>query len=217
MPLQDELRQKTQEDRKNSPEELLQANDRHVQELENKGFSKQGVQPGDKMPDFVLYNALGKKVYSDLLLKRGPLVINFYRGGWCPYCNLELKALQRTLPEIRKQKGELVAISPESPDNSLSTAQKHKLEMEVLSDTDNKLARRFGIVYELPAYLKDVYLRFGLDLSQLHNSDKFELPLPATYVVDSNGIIFYAFANDDFTVRANMEDILDVLKKIRHK
>lgn len=217
MALSDELKEKRKEDRENIPEELLQANDRHVNELKEEGFSRKGLKPGDVMPDFALKNAVGKKVYSDLLLKNGPLVINFYRGGWCPYCNLELKALQRILPDIRKLKGDLVAISPESPDNSLSTAQKYNLEMEVLTDTDNKVARKFGIVYELPGYLKDVYKGFGLDLSEHNQTDKFELPIPATYVVDSNGRIVYAFANEDFTIRADPGEVINALEKLRKR
>ena len=214
MTLKEELAKRREQDRKQMPEEFTKANDRHVNELKEHDFSKQGLKPGDKVPIFSLQNALNRKVYLDMKLEKGPLVINFYRGGWCPYCNLELKALQRTLPEIRKLKGDMIAISPESPDNSLSTAQKYNLQMEILTDPDNQVAKKFGIVYELPSYLKETYKSFGLDLSQHNQSDKFELPVPATYVVDTNGVIVYAFSDEDPTNRANMEDILAALRKI---
>ncbi len=173
----------------------------------------QGIQLGDTMPDFELPNAVQKLISSKNLNQNG-LVINFYRGSWCPYCNLELNALRKILPQIRHYGADLVAISPETPDNSLTWVQKHRLEFEVLSDTENHLAKQIGIAYEIPNYLVKVFVRFGLDISQHNGSQKFELPLPATYVLDKYGKIRFAFADEDFTVRAEPQAILKTLEQL---
>ena len=188
--------------------------DKQVQELRDMNFASKGLQVGDTIPMFGLSNAKGQMVNSKEILENHSVIISFYRGGWCPYCNLELRALQQFLPEFEKLGAKLITISPEKPDNSLSTVEKNNLEFEVLTDTDNKLAREFGIVFEFPEYLEDTYNGFGLDLKKHNNTSKVELPLPATYVVDKSGTIRYAFADEDYTMRANPEDILEVLKGI---
>jgi peroxiredoxin len=187
--------------------------DKQIQELRDMNFAKQGLQVGDSIPMFSLANAKGEVLNIQDILKDQFAVISFYRGGWCPYCNLELRALQQFLPEFEKLGAKLITISPEKPDNSMSTIEKNELKFEVLTDTDNKTAREFGIVYEFPEYLEETYNGFGLDLKKNHDSSKVELPLPATYVVDKSGVIRYAFADEDYTMRANPEDIIEALKK----
>ncbi|MCT4603977.1 MAG: AhpC/TSA family protein [Marinifilum sp.] len=212
------LQEKLQAFKKQVYQDMPQADtrnfDKQVQELRDMNFAKQGLQVGDTIPKFKLSNAKGKEVDIKEILKSNMLVISFYRGGWCPYCNLELRALQQFLPEFEKLEAKLIAISPEKPDNSMSTVEKNELKFEVLTDTDNNIAREFGIVFEFPEYLEDTYKGFGLDLKEHNNSRKVELPLPATYVVDKTGMIRYAFADEDYTMRANPEDILEALKNI---
>ncbi len=128
---------------------------------------------------------------------------------------MELHALQRALPQFTSLGAQLVAISPESPDDSLSTIEKKKLEFIVLSDTKNEVADSFGLIYTVPSYLMPVYKGFGADLSQYDLSGNFYLPIPATYVVNTDYTIQFAFANEDFTVRADIGEILDALKKIK--
>lgn len=188
--------------------------DKQIKELKDMNFAKQGLQVGDTIPTISLSNAKGEKVNVNDILTEQAVVISFYRGGWCPYCNLELRALQQFLPKFEQLGAKLIAISPEKPDNSLSTIEKNELKFEVLTDEDNNLARDFGIVYEFPVYLEDTYNGFGLDLKQHNGSNKVELPVPATYVVDKSGKIIYAFADEDYTVRANPEDILEALKNM---
>ena len=165
------------------------------------------------MPSFSLSSATGRVVYSENLLKEGPVVISFYRGGWCPYCNLELKALQNILPEIEKHGGSLLAVSPELPDNSLSTQEKNELEFPVLSDTDNLVARSFGLEIDVPDLIvklsKDLW---ELDLTKLNGTEKHILPVPATYVVGSDGLVKYAFVDADYTKRAEPAEILKALE-----
>ena len=159
--------------KKTSPENQAKA-DQFLSELKEKMFAKNGIQVGNKMPNFILPNAVNKPISSAQFLRKGGLVINFYRGEWCPYCNLELSALRRILPQIRAYGADLVAISPETPDNSLTLIQKLHLEFEVLSDTDNQFAKQIGIAFEVPNYLVKVYQGFGLHVNERNNSDKFE-------------------------------------------
>ncbi|BDF94129.1 peroxiredoxin [Pseudoalteromonas sp. KAN5] len=167
---------------------------------------------GDAVADFSLTNQHGGTTRFADLLASGPVVISFYRGGWCPYCNLELKALNALLPDFKALGAKLVAISPQLPDASLTTAQKNALEYDVLSDVGNQVAEQFGLVFTLDERLKPIYAQFGLDIAQANGDDSFQLPLPATYVVDQHGIITYAFADEDYTLRAEPSDVLNSLK-----
>ena len=167
---------------------------------------------GDTIPNFSLPNATGEIVNMLELLAQGPVVIAFYRGGWCPYCNLELRALQQALASIQGTGATLVAISPETPDNSLTTQEKNELEFQVLSDRDNQVAREFGLVFRLPASLLSIYEDFGIDLIAHNGNNHFELPIPATYVVRQDGTVKYAFANVDYTKRAEPSEIVHALQ-----
>ena len=167
---------------------------------------------GDAIPDFSLPNATGEIVNLRELLAQGPVVIAFYRGRWCPYCNLELRALQQALASIQSTGATLVAISPETPDNSLTTQEKNDLEFQVLSDRDNQVAREFGLVFRLPAALPPIYKEFGIDLIAYNGNNHFELPIPATYVVRQDGTVKYAFADVDYTKRAEPSEIVNALQ-----
>jgi peroxiredoxin len=184
-----------------------------TQDLATSGIVNQALTVGDYVPDFTLSDATGKTVHIKNVLTQGPIVIAFYRGGWCPYCNLELKALQHVLPEIQGAGATLIAISPETPDSSLTTQEKNDLAFTVLSDGDNQVARTFGLVFELPESLRPIYESFGIDLVAANGNDHFELPIPATYVVQPSGEIVYAFAEADYTKRAEPSEILNVLQQ----
>ena len=143
------------------------------------------MKQGDTIPAFTLSDATGKQVSSDQILESGPVVISFYRGGWCPYCNLELWALQKALPEIKANNASLLAISPESPDHSLTTQEQYALKFPVLSDHKNQVAKKFGLVFELGSELVSLYKdKFEFDLVTINGTKNVELPIPATYVVD---------------------------------
>ena len=128
------------------------------------GLTDQALATGDIAPDFNLPDATGKSVRLSELLKQGPVVINFYRGEWCPYCNLELRAFQNLLPEFKQAGASLVAISPELPDHSLSVTEKHNLEFSVLSDVGNQISRQYGLVFTLDESLRPIYKNFGIDI-----------------------------------------------------
>lgn len=163
---------------------------------------------GDTLPSVRLQNHLGESVDLAGLLDDGPLVITFYRGGWCPYCNLALRALQHTLADVVEAGAQLVAITPELPDNSLTTAQKNALEFPVLSDPDNVVGRAFGIVFPIADDIVAMQLAGGRDVAAHNGSEIAEVPLPATYVIDRDRVIRYAFVDADHTARAEPADIV---------
>jgi len=198
-----------------APAEVTEAFQNAIQDWIATGIDKGALKIGDRIPSFQLSDATGKTGSSDELLKQGPIVISFYRGGWCPWCSLELRALQKHLHEFKKHHGTLVAISPELPDSSLATIEKNELTFPVLSDRDLQVARQFGLVFQLPETIEDMTKNvFGLDLTKINGTEKYELPIPATYVVDTDHIIRYAFVDADFMKRAEPEKIVEVLKKL---
>lgn len=175
------------------------------------GIGKDALGVGDMLPDATLTDATGQQVTLSTLLAKGPLVLNFYRGGWCPYCNFELKAYQELMPEITELGATLVAVTPEKPDNSLSTAEKNELSFPVLTDTANQFAKALGIVFELQGDLKDLYQGFGLNLPNLNAESGWTLPIPAVYVVGADGKILFADVDLDYRRRAEPSEALAVL------
>jgi len=197
------------------PENVLDMILKTSAELIEQNLEARALKKGDTLPSFELADALGQKRSSDQLLKSGPMVISFYRGGWCPYCHLELRALQKALPEIKANNTTLLAISPELPNHSLTTQEKNELKFPVLSDPDNQVAKKFGLVFELDNKLVPLFKEnFNWDLVAINGTQKVELPIPATYVVDREGIIQFAFVQSDYTQRAEPERILEILRKI---
>jgi peroxiredoxin len=185
--------------------------------LVDSGIAENSLKVGVKAPDFNLPNPSGNSVSLNDLLQKGPVVLNFYRGGWCPYCSLELKAYKNHLPEIEELGASLVAISPQTPDNSLTTAEKNELKFQVLSDAGNKTADQFGLVFKLPEELHDLYKGFGLDIPKFNGDDSWELPMPGTYVIDTDGTVKFAFANADYTKRAEPDEVISALKELSGK
>ena len=178
--------------------------------------AKVALNVGAKMPSFDLKDARGLSINSDDLLKQGNLVVVFYRGSWCPFCNLYLKKLQQNLPQIRENKGTLVAISVENPDNSLVITKKNEVSFTVLSDPNLTVARKFGIVYQLPKETDETYKnKYGLDIAKHNEMEKPELPLSATYIVNQKGKIVYAFLEPDYKKRAEPQIIIETLAKIQ--
>ena len=175
---------------------------------------KTALNVGAVMPGFELRDATGATVSSNSLLNKGHLVVVFYRGDWCPFCNAYLHKLQTRLADINAAGGNLVAISVENPDASLAVAKKNELKFTVLSDPDLTVAGKFGIVYAFSPELDKKYRSYGLDIAKHNNMDKAELPLAVTYVIDHNGKIVYAFLNPDYQKRAEPEAIIAALKSI---
>ena len=187
---------------------------RHVDQVRSGTISRTMLKVGDHAPAILLENAKGATIDVGTLLKKGPVIVTFYRGGWCPYCNLELKAYQEILPEIVAAGASLVAISPEKPDDTVSTAEKNALTFEVLSDVGQKVGRAFGLVYEFTEELKHAYHGFNLDIPARNGAqNEWALPVSATYVIDSDGSIVYAYMDVDYRDRADPRDVLAVLMR----
>ncbi len=177
--------------------------------------AKTALNVGAKMPAFTLSDSLGKSISSKDLLKQGNLVIVFYRGAWCPFCNKYLHQLQQNLPQIKQAGGNLVAISVEPADRSMAIAKKNELEFTVLSDPNLTVARKFGIVYQMPDATNERYKKGGLDLAKYNQTEKAELPISATYIVDKKGKIVFAYIEPDYKKRAEPELLIQTLAKIK--
>jgi len=199
---------------KRVPPERQAIMQRHIDQLRTGAIARSMLKVGDRAPAIVLTNAKGQTVDVATLLKKGPVIVTFYRGGWCPYCNFELKAYQEILPEIAAAGASLVAISPEKPDDSLSTAEKNALSFEVLSDVGQNVGRAFGLVYDFTDELKSAYRGFNLDIPARNGTpDEWALPVSATYVIDRDGIIIYAYTDPDYRDRADPREVLAALSK----
>ncbi|MFD2261555.1 peroxiredoxin-like family protein [Lacibacterium aquatile] len=195
------------------PPEQLQTLQRMIADLKERGVEHSALRPGMPVPRFALPNALGKMIDISEALAQGPLVLSFYRGGWCPYCSAELRALQLALPDLKALGASLIAISPDLPDHSLSTAEKHALDFDILSDAGNMVARRFGLVSGVPDEVRLMYLGKGLDLGARAGTTAWELPIPATYLVGRNGIVRLAFVDADYTQRLDPLVIIEALRQ----
>lgn len=165
-------------------------------------------------PDFALPNAAGKSIVLKELLRSGPVILTFYRGGWCPYCNIQLRAYQSVLPQISASGARLVAISPQLPDNSLDTANKNALTFDVLSDVRNEVARSYGLVYSLPEEIRAALRSNNKALPSINGDESWELPVPATYVIARDQHVALAYIEVDYRKRLEPEALLTCLKSL---
>jgi peroxiredoxin len=195
--------------------EVLETMRRATDELIASAQAQRARKAGDAAPEFVLADPDGKPVSSRELLARGPLVVSFYRGVWCPYCNLELQALQEALPEITARGANLVAISPQTAPNSRKSQRDNKLGFPILSDTSSEVADAFGIRFALQDDLVELYKSFGNNLPVVNNDPAWVLPMPARYVIGTDGIIAYSEVNPDYTRRPDPSELLPVLDRLK--
>lgn len=196
------------------PAEFAEAGRKAEKEVRDSGILETALNVGASMPAFTLKDAYDKEVSSAELLKKGHIVLVFYRGAWCPYCNLYLRGLQRSIADLRERGAQLVAISVEPPDRSLKVVKDNELEYTVLSDPGLATARKFGIVYTLPEILDSAAKQRGFDIGKYNGTEESELPISATYVVSKEGKIEFAFLDIDYKKRAAPEDILRTLDRI---
>ncbi|WP_413727209.1 peroxiredoxin-like family protein [Sodalis sp. RH19] len=186
---------------------------RATAELIASGAAQRALQAGDKAPAFTLDDADGNRISSVELLKKGPLAITFYRGVWCPYCNMELQALQAVLDDFYAAGASLVAISPQTRANSRKSVRQNKLAFPILSDGENSVAAAFGLRFALPGYLIDLYKKLKNDLPAFNDDPGWTLPMPARYVVAPDGTIVYAEVNPDYTRRPEPRDLLPAIRR----
>lgn len=218
MSLRDELAARAATAAQSRPAEVSAAFDAGIAAIEAAGIAKRAVTVGDQAPDFTLPDTAGRPVALAELIRTGPTIVTFYRGGWCPYCNLELRAYQALLPELADAGVNLVAISPQRVDAALATVEKTELGFPVLTDLGNVVASQFRIVHTVPTDVRTIYKRSGHDLatieSDLGDDAEVTLPLPATFVIDPGMIVRFAFVSADYTERAEPSEVLAVARAI---
>ncbi|MBW4644545.1 MAG: AhpC/TSA family protein [Goleter apudmare HA4340-LM2] len=185
--------------------------------LAEKFPTRQPIQAGDQAPDFTLTNAVGETVRLGDRLSQGAVILTFYRGGWCPYCNLELRAYQQVLPKIRELGASLIAISPQTPDASLTTVEKNNLEFDVLSDVGSQVAQAYGIAFELPDDLRQLYTELGHSLPENNGTEDWQLPVPATFVIVPDGQVVLAHVDVDYRQRLEPADAIAALLQMSQK
>ena len=193
------------------PQEVLEAFGKSIEDLQKKNIEEKSIKLGEIMPEFLLPNVKNEIINSNEILKNGKMIIAFYRGSWCPYCNLQLKTLQDYLTKIKDKKATLVAISPQSPDSSLTVVEKHNLTFEVLTDTDNLFAKQLGISFELQDFVLPYYQALGIDLMHFNKNNDNSLPVPAVFVIDQNGKIIYKFVDANYMNRIDIDELLQTL------
>ena len=214
MTLQHEIDAFVAEAKTRMPAELLAAVEASIDDVRRSGIEARALKAGDRAPGFTLPNAAGRPVALADLLKNGTVVLTFYRGVWCPYCNLELRAYQRILADIRAAGAELVAVSPQTPDNSLTSIETNVLEFEMLTDRANQVAAQFGIAYPTPDAIRRTTGLFGVDIDQINGVADSELPVSATYVIDCDRCIALADVDADFRRRMEPLDALAAVQRI---
>lgn len=217
MKLQDKLTALKEENLAKFPEDVKSKLTNDLQNLIDSGIVERAPKAGEKLTEFSLQNHKGKTISLSELRENGPVVVTFYRGGWCPYCNLELRAYQEALSEIKAAGATLVAITPELPDESLTTSERHNLEFEVLTDTNSNYSRDLGIVFTIPEEIVPIYESFGIDVEKHNGKGQYDIPLASTFIVNTDGVITYSFVNADYTLRAEPAVILNELKLLSKK
>ena len=184
-----------------------------TKKLEDTSISKNALTVGSLAKEINLPNAIGNEVSLFKTLEENDFaVVSFYRGVWCAYCNFELKALQGINEELKQLGAKLIAVSPQSPDASLTTKEKNELEFEVLSDNENIIAKEYGLVFSLAEELRPIYLSFGIDIPATNKEDSYEIPMPATYVINKKKEIIFSFIDEDYTKRCEPQDILEAIR-----
>jgi peroxiredoxin len=210
-PLREQLAERKQLIAQYVPKETQAIHERVVSELRHQGFAAHALPVGAKAPSFELSDHNGRSVSSSTLLAKGRLVICFFRGRWCPFCVGQLEAMNPVLPQIEDAGALLIAISPQTVQQSFFMADQHKLRFPLLSDRGNQVARQFGLVYRVPEHQQEIYRRAFVNLPFVNGDDSWELPIPATYTLASDGMVLYTSANADYTERAEPADILQSL------
>ncbi|RUT33593.1 AhpC/TSA family protein [Paenibacillus zeisoli] len=195
-----------------TPKDVHEEMFRMIREQQESGIVY-GLQERQQAKDFTLKNSAGTSVNLFEQLSQGPVVLTFYRGGWCPFCNLQLRAYQNILPQIEELGGQLIAISPQSPDHTLSQQEKEQLSFQVLSDPNGHVAASYQVLFELPPYIQEITAnRIGVNLIEYNAAEKWILPIPSTFIIDAAGVVRFAYVNPDFMQRLEPQELLEQLR-----
>lgn len=197
---------------KHAPPEVIATLGSELKKLAESGIAALALAVGVKAPDFTLPDAHGSATSLATLLAEGPAVVTFYRGGWCPFCDLQLRSYQSVLGQIHDAGAELIAISPQTPDFARGDVDKKQLTFPVLTDAGNRVARQYGLVYSLSEPLRALQKGFGNPIPKFNGDDSWELPMPGTFVLDRGGIVRLAHVDPDYTKRLEPAAILEALR-----
>jgi peroxiredoxin len=197
----------------NVPHSVIETMHRATAELIESGVARRAKKAGNLAPPFSLKDPEGNVINSADILERGPLVLSFYLGVWCPYCNMELQALETAKPEFDRYGASLVAISPQTAPNSRKSVRQNKLSFPILSDVKGKVGAGFGLRFRLPDYLVELYRQLKNDLPTFNDDPSWTLPMPARYVIGQDGVILYSEVNPDYTRRPEPDDMIPVLQQ----
>jgi peroxiredoxin len=209
--LREELDERRMLMRRFVPKATQAINDRATEEFRQSASAQKALQVGQKAPEFALPDAQGSLVNSRELLAKGPLIVTFIRGRWCPFCCATVEAWQGMLEEVKRKGATVVAISPMSVQQCDFMRDQHKLMFPVLSDSGNKVAAQFGVAYRVPSYQQELFTTVFINLPHVNGEDSWTLPLPATFAIGQDGVIRYAFADTDYTMRAEPAEVLSSL------
>lgn len=215
MSLHEALRELAEAGRARRSPEAQAVIDAAIERLRRTGIAEACLQVGETAPDFQLPDTDGRIVSLEASLRSGPVVVTFYRGGWCPYCNLALRALHQAMARLEAERASLLAITPQLAEGVRETRERLGLDFPMLADHDNRTARLFGLVFRLPDDLIALYRRLGVDIAAANGTAEWELPLPATYVVAPDGVVAYAMVDVDYTHRAEPADIVAALRRLK--
>lgn len=193
------------------PQEVSEVFEKSINDLKTQNIENKSIQIGDILKPFSLPNTKNQLIHSKDVLKKGKMILAFYRGSWCPYCNLELQALQNNIAKITDNNVSLLAVSPQSLNHSMTLTEKHELTFEVLTDENNKLAKQLGISFKLQEFAIPTYQAIGINLEDFNQDDENTLPVPAVFVVDTNGAVIYKFVDTDYRNRLNIDELIQSL------
>lgn len=214
MTLQDKLDAFKTQFKQNAPAEAFEAFERSTQELIASGQAEHALKAGDIAPGFTMTDAHGNEVALHDLLAKGPVVLTFYRGVWCPYCNLDLQALEEVADQVRAKGAQLVAISMQRAADSRKSERENSLSYPILTDANGETSQNFGLRWNVQDYARKVFEGFGVNLPSIHGDGEWNLPMPARYVVGTDGTIAYAEVNPDYTKRPEPSDLFPVLDQL---
>jgi peroxiredoxin len=208
--LREELDERRQNMRRFVPKATQAINDRAVEEFRAAGLAQRALKVGDRAPEFTLPDVKGSTISSRDLLAQGPLILSFIRGRWCPFCCATVEAWQEHLAAV-KRKGNLVVISPMLPKQADFMRDQHKLMFPILHDGGNRVAAQFGVLYQVPDYLQELFKTVFINLPFINGDETWTLPFPATFVIGREGLIKSSFVDPDYTLRAEPADVLQSL------
>lgn len=196
---------------KQVPQEVLEIFEKSITDLKTQNIENKSIKIGAIVTPFSLLNTQNQLIHSKDILSKGKMILAFFRGSWCPYCNLELRELQNNIAKIAGKNATLVAVSPQSPDHNMALTEKHELTFEVFTDKNNALAKQLGISFKLQEFALPIYQAIGIDLKDFNLNDENTLPIPAVLVIDTDGSVIYKFIDSDYRNRLDIDELIQSL------